>query len=347
MASPKFFFRVNSLREMRTLTSVSDPARIPFSGVAWGYICGVLGAIFFAMKAVFIKLAYQAGDGLTENGLDPITLITLRMGFALPVYVIILIWVLRMRATVESQSFKWRFWIQATALGTLCYYLCAFLDFTGLRYITAQLERMLLFTYPIFVMILGAMFFGRKISFWGIAAIVFAYAGIGVIFIGGDIASGKNVVLGSALVLGAAFLFAIFQLLAVNVIKQIGSEVFTCVAMISASFIVGVHFLSVNGGDVSPLLGLPRRIYVLGVLLAVVSTLIPSFLVNIALGRIGAQPVAILGMFGPIATILAAIILLGEPFGFIDGLGTLLVIFGIGLYTIFDKREKSSKSEIA
>jgi len=335
----------NSLREMR-FTTAQDAALgarhgHSLSSVAWGYICGILGAVFFAMKAIFIKLAYRGGEGVIENTLEPITLMVLRMGFALPIYIFILVWALkRQKKKIRKDrvfEYDLKIWLKSMALGMLCYYLCAFLDFTGLQYITAQLERMLLFTYPIFVMILGALFFGRKLSIWSVLAIVLAYSGIGVIFMGGDIAVGENVVFGSVLILGTALFYAIFQLLAVGFIQKLGSEVFTCIAMIGATVAVFIHFIIVNAGDMSPLIDLPLRIYVLGLLLATVSTLIPSFLVNMALGRIGAQPVAILGMFGPIATIIAAITLLGEPFGWLDGFGTLLVIFGIGLYTVFDK----------
>lgn len=314
------------------------------------------------MKAVLIKMAYRAGEALpdtTSSGtsieaLEPITLMVLRMGFALPVYGLILLWLIQRKrksalapVTGENSSkpptaFNTILCLKAMALGALCYYGCAFLDFTGLLYITAQLERMLLFTYPIFVMILGALFFGRKLSIWSISTIILAYLGITIIFLGGDIASGENVLLGSVLILGTALLFAIFQLLAVDLIKQMGSEMFTCIAMISATLVVFAHFLIANGGNIDPLYHLSYEVYILGLLLAFLATLLPSFLVNLALGRIGAQAVAILGMIGPIATIIAAIKILNEPFGWLDGVGTLLVIVGISLYTIFDKRSRKS-----
>lgn len=336
---------MQNLREMLAPVVVEGaPARprlsgARLSGAGWGYVLGGLGAMFFSLKAVLIKLAYMPGKGQAVSAVDPITLLVLRLGFALPVYILVLLWALRMRP--KTSLLRARDVIYTAALGATSYYLCAFLDFTGLQYITAQLERMLLFTYPVFVLILGALFFGRRISVWGVASIVVAYSGIAVIFAGGDISTGANVTLGSALILLTALLFATFQLLAVGFIKILGSQLFTCVAMISATVVASLHFLVVNGGQVSGVFDLPSRIYVLGFLLAGLSTLIPSFMVNIALGRIGAQAVAILGMFGPVATIISAVTILGEGFGLIDALGTALVMLGIGVYTLVDKPAKS------
>jgi len=209
--------------------------------------------------------------------------------------------------------------------------------------ITAQLERLLLFTYPAFVLILGALFFGMRISPWGVLSILIAYLGIAVVFVGGDIAVGDNVALGSILVLVCAFFFGLYQLLAKSRIDVIGGALFTCVAMVIAATAVLAHFITSNvtAGTLSTALDLPPRIYALGFAIALFSTILPSFLINIALGRIGAQAVAMFGMLSPVATIFFAIAWLGEPFGVLDAVGTALTIFGIGLYTWFDKRAKS------
>lgn len=304
-----------------------------------GYVFGLLGAVFFSFKAIFIKLAYKPVQGEILAPIDPITLMVLRMGFAFPIYVFILIWFLRKQSNArEIMPVPRGAMIGAGLLGALCYYLCAYLDFTGLQYITAQLERLLLFTYPVFVMILGALFFGRRMTRYGVLSIIVAYTGIAIIFAGGDLATGANLWLGTGLILLTALFFAIFQLSAVRYITSLGSEVFTCIAMMSASVVVFAHFLIVNAGSLEPLLDLPFRVYAIGVLLATVSTLLPSFMVNMALGRIGAQSVATLGMLGPVATIIFAVTLLGEPFGRVDAFGTLIVIAGIAIYTFFDKK---------
>jgi len=309
----------------------------------WGYVMAAVGAVLFSLKAIFIKLAYQPVDGLAENHLDVITLMAMRMGFSMPIYLIIGFWVVRQRKRNGQALPSKALLLKASLLGLLGYYLCPYLDFAGLKLITAQLERLLLFTYPAFVLILGALFFGMRINAWGVLSIIIAYLGIVVVFVGGDIAIGVNVPLGSAFILICAFFFALYQLLAKSRIDKIGSLLFTCSAMSIAAIAVLVHFLATNisAGTLATALDLPPRIYLLGFAIALFSTLIPSFLINIALGRIGAQAVAMFGMLSPLATIVFAILWLGEPFGPLDALGTALTIFGIGLYTWFDKRAKT------
>jgi len=129
-------------------------------------------------------------------------------------------------------------------------------------------------------------------------------------------------------------LFALFQLIAKTFIDQVGPRLFTCLAMLGAATAIFIHFVisAVTSDGVAAALDLPARIYWLGLIIAVFSTLVPSFFMNIAIGRIGAQKVAMLGMFGPLATIVAAILVLGEPFGLWDAVGTLVTIAGIALY---------------
>ncbi|MBL4870854.1 MAG: DMT family transporter, partial [Robiginitomaculum sp.] len=215
------------------------------------------------------------------------------------------------------------------------------LDFTGLQYITAQLERLILFTYPAFVMILGALFFGKKMRLRSIAFMGIAYLGLALIFVQGSIATGDKVSLGTVLVLGAAISFALFQLLAGAQIKKFGASLFTCVAMLAAGFGIVVQFTlqSVSRGNIDNLLAQPQEIWMIGLGIALISTLLPSFLINVALGRIGAQMVAVIGMISPLSTILLAVTLLGEPFGPIDAIGTAITMLGVGLFTWFDRKK--------
>lgn len=317
----------------------------PFHKAKAGYIFAAIGAMLYSMKAVFVKLAYLPGGGLNENDLDAITLIALRMGFSMPVYIGILIYALRK----DGAALPLKRVVQAALLGVMGYHLCTFLDFSGLKFITAQLERLILFTYPVFVVIFGALFFGGRITKAGIGAIILAYSGLGIVFLGGDIATGVNVPLGSALVLAAAILFALFQLLAKKLIDKMGSKVFTCLAMISAGAGILTHFAihSLEQGGMGQALDLPLRIYIIGAAIAFFSTILPSFLINVAMGRIGAQTVAVMGMVGPLATIVAAIVVLGEPFAFWDGVGTVITLSGISLYMWLNQRKPKSDKPLS
>lgn len=313
--------------------------RASSSGFGLGVIFAAIGAALFSLKAILIKLAYLPGAGMAFE-VDAITLMALRMMFAGPIYLAIFLTLMRRR--IGKTPLPRKAVIGALALGCLGYYICPFLDFNGLKFITAQLERLILFTYPAFVLILGALFFGATLSWRGAMFAVLAYAGIGVIYLGGDIASGDNVALGSTLVLACAVLFALFQLLAKPLIAQLGAGMFTCISMMAASTAVLSHFAidNIAAGTLDTALSLPPRIWVLGAAIAIMSTLIPSFLVNIAIGKIGPQTVSMIGMISPIVTIAFAINLLGEPFGVVDALGTALTVGGIAAYSWYSGREK-------
>jgi len=316
-------------------------------GHGWGYVFAIVGTILFSLKAILIKLIYQPVDGQAANALDAITIMAMRLGFSLPVYVAIFWMLLRGRRLRNEASLAPKDMLLAGLLGLIGYYACAWLDIEGLKYITAQLERLLLFTYPVWVFILGALFFGKPLTKGAVMAVILAYLGIAVIFSGGDIAIGENVFLGTAMVLTCAVAFALFQLLAKPMITRLGSPMFTCCSMFGAGIAIFAHFFLQNiaTGELSTTLDMPPRIWGLGIALAVFSTLLPSFMVNIAIGRIGPQAVAAMGMMSPVAVIVLAIWWLGEPFGWVDGLGTVLTLLGIGLYTWFDKRAKSKLAD--
>lgn len=345
MRKPNSKVSVNNFREISAAPMLSDNPVLTGGQRNWGYIFAAIGTVMFAMKAIFVKLAFAPGGGLAENQLDTITLIMLRMGFSVPVYVVIAWFVLRRRRAAGLPLPPKGLFIKAALVGCIAYYMCSFLDFSGLKFITAQLERLLLFTYPAFVFILGALFFGKKMTVWGGVSIAVAYCGIGMIFLGGNIATGENVLLGSALVVACAFLFGLSQLLSKPLINRMGSSLYTCAAMVMAGAAVTLHFLTHQIATATPIieaLDLPARVWILGALIALFSTLIPSFFVNIAIGRIGPQAVAAIGMLSPIATVVAAVFVLREPFGFVDAAGTALTIFGIGLYTWFDRRQRKA-----
>lgn len=333
-----------NFRVTTTEALLTEDKTVSKSKAKWPYVFAALGAMLYSMKAVFVKMAYLPGGGISANDLEAITLMALRMGFALPVYVAVLVISLRR----SDKRLPLKYIMQAGAMGVMGYHLCTYIDFEGLKLITAQLERLLLFTYPVFVVIFGAIFFGTKITRLGVLAIVLAYSGLGIVFIGGDIAVGVNVPLGSTLIIGAAIIFALFQLGAMRLIGRLGSQVFTCMAMISAATTIVLHFIvqSISQGGIGQALDLPPRIYLIAGMIAFFSTVLPSFLTNISIGKIGAQSVAVMAMLGPIATIVAAVIILGEPFSLWDGVGTFVTLCGIGFYMWQNARKPQMVSPI-
>ncbi|WP_371395568.1 DMT family transporter [Fretibacter rubidus] len=325
--------------------SPPNPDRFKVSHDGLGYLLAIGGAVLFSFKAVLAKLAFIPLDAdaaaMGEVAIDPLTLMVLRLGFSMPVYLIIW-WMVTRKNRARGHHVAAKTMAKVAGLGVLCYYVCTLLDFSGLQYITAQLERLILFTYPVFVVIFGALFFGGRITKWGAAAVIIAYSGIALIFAVGNIAVGSNVPLGSALVMSSAVLFALYQLLSKGLIDQVGAKLFTCIAMTAAATVTGLHFITLHGGidGARIALDLPPRLYVIGAAIALFSTILPSFMIATAVGRVGPQAVAILAMIGPAATIAGAVFILSEPFGWVDALGTAITMIGIGLYTLIDKRAK-------
>jgi drug/metabolite transporter (DMT)-like permease len=317
---------------MAEQSTAASPASIDTGG----YLLAAAGSVLFSSKAIFVKLAYGPTGSLE---IDAITLLALRMAFALPFYLLVGGYVLQSQARSGKPLPTARQLGSAAAIGVLGYYGASFLDFEGLIYITAQFERLILFTYPVFVMIFGALFFGGKITRWGVTALCLAYTGIAVIFFQGATATGDYVALGVFWVLASAAAFALYQLLTKTIVSGMGSRIFTCAAMTGASAAVLAHFLTQH--SLSALFELPQRIIGIAALLSVFATVMPSFMLNAAIGRVGPQAVSVIGTISPVATIVMAIIVLAEPFTLTDALGTALVITGVGLYTWRDTRKRA------
>ncbi len=318
---------------------MAEESKISVRQIWIGLALAALGAALFSTKGVFIKLAYGT-EGITSESIDPISLIMLRMGLAFPVYLIIGLQAYaqrKKRGDLPSLMLV----MQAFAAGIMGYYICSWLNFTGMQYVTAQLERLLLFTYPAFVFIFGVLFFRERMSWTGFGAILLAYSGIVLIFLRGNIIVGENVPLGSALIIVCAALFALFQLVAKPLIASMGPRLFTCIAMIGSTAAITIHFLTHHSlaGELTTALVYPKEIWMIAGGIAFFATILPSFFVNFAIEKIGPQAVAVIGMIGPLVTISLATNILNEPFGWVDAAGTALTVCGIGIYTWLDKKK--------
>jgi len=306
------------------LPEAAAPLRSPWLG----YACAASGAFLFSTKAIIIKLAYR-------EGLTPETLIALRMVLALPFYGAIGLLAVHQRrrrgGALPDFGLVWR----AAAVGVLGYWFASYSDFLGLVFISAQFERLILFTYPAFVVLFGALFFAQPIRARMLVGIAIGYAGLALIFAARLSTLGPDIAKGAGLVLAAAIAFALYQLLAKGLIGQIGPRLFTCIAMSGAAAMAIAQFVLTE-----PLasLAVGEKVLVYGLLLAVGATVLPSFLLNTALGRISAQANATIGTLSPVATIALAVIVLGEHFGLVDAAGAALVLAGVGWFTLAERR---------
>ncbi len=293
-----------------------------------GYVYAASGAALFSTKAIFIKLAYmeQANAAL---------MLALRMMISLPFFMGVGIYA-AIKLRREEKLPGWPMAFQALLVGLVGYYISSQLDFAGLLFITAQLERLVLFTYPIFVMILGWMFFKAQITPLSIVAAMITYAGLVVVFMSALPTGGHNTIIGTLLVLGCAMTFAAYQLFAKKIISAMGSVLFTAIALSGSGFACIAHYIVVSRGfDFSS----SPRFFWLSAGTAIFATVIPSFLVNAGLSRTTPQTTSMIATISPLVTIALAVWILGEPFTMADAIGATMVIAGIALYAWADSRK--------
>ncbi len=283
-----------------------------------GVILAASGAGLFSLKGVVIKLAFAEGIGVSQ-------LLTLRMAFSLPVYLAIGIFAfIRMR---EKPVARW--WLAAGGLGLMSYYLSSWLNFEGLRYVSAQLERLILYIYPTMVALMSWLFLKDEITKRHVIALVLAYAGVAILF-GAEIGhQGPNAWLGGGLIFAGAFIYAVYVTASKPVIKRLGATMFTAFGMSIAS----IAFLTHSGIEMAFQAPPPVTAngYWLALTLAIVCTVIPSFMIAEAISRIGPGPMSAVGGIGPVVAAWAAVVILHEPFGWPHFIAMALTIAGVWL----------------
>jgi len=289
----------------------------------FGYLFVLLGAFGFSAKAVLVKLAYSYSQQL-----DVITLMVLRMAISLPFFLAVALWSANDSAkTDDAQRLNRLDWLMIFGLGLLGYYIASFLDFAGLQYISAGLERLIIFLYPTFVVLFTAAGQRRAINRHQALALVLSYAGMMLVFAdNSEEAASSGLLLGSALVLASAIAFAFFLMGSGMMVKRIGSTRFTAYSMTVACLATGLHFVLQHGVQ---LLSLPANVYWLALIMALFSTVLPAFFMNAGIRRIGAGPASIISSIGPVGTLALAFLFLDETLTLAQLGGTALVLIGV------------------
>lgn len=300
-----------------------------------GYAFTFAGATLFSTKAIFIKLAYREEVNAT-------LLVAWRMIFSTPVFLVVGVIALMLQLKRGERLPRMREVTGAIFVGALGYGFSAYFDFKGLEFISAQLERLVLFTYPLFIMFLGAAFFDQRITRHGIIACIISYLGLAIV-VGIDLPEGgRNTVIGTALVLACAVTFALNQLYAKNLITIMGSIIYTSISMVAGGF-ASVVIHAASDGD----FGASSTFLWYAAGCAVFATVIPIFCINAGLARTSAQTVGMISTISPLVTIIFAIWILGEPFTWADAVGSCLVLLGVGFYTWGDMRQKTAAKLLA
>jgi drug/metabolite transporter (DMT)-like permease len=284
-----------------------------------GLIIAIVGAILFSAKAILAKLMYR-------YGVDAVMLMALRMLFSLPLFFAIG-WVQARKLAPLSWADRWRILI----LGVTGYYLASYLDFLGLEYITAALERLILYLTPSFVLLLSVIFLKRGISQRQVVSLAIAYAGI-VLVLSHDLEiAGSHVLLGAALVLASAILYAIYLIASGEAVKRIGALRLVAYAMCVSTVPSVVQFFVVRPAEM--LWTQPMPVYWLSLLNAVLCTVLPVTMTMVAVARIGAPLASQAGLIGPVSTLLLGVWILDEPITLWQIAGGTLVLIGMYLLT--------------
>lgn len=284
-----------------------------------GFACASLGALGFAFKAVLVKAAYRYGT-------DAETLLCLRMGYALPLFAA-MAWLLQRR---ERRHLARADWLELGLLGLLGYYLASYLDFLGLRDISAALERIVLFLYPTLVVLMSALFLGKPLRRRTVLLLVLSYAGVALAVAPDLRAGGSHTLRGVALVLGSALSFAVYIMRSGQAVLRLGSTRVTAYATGIACVLCVLQFLALRPPSA---LAQPWEVHALGLSMAVFSTVLPVWLMVEAIRRLGAPTAAMFGALGPVFTILLAWALLGEPLDLTQLTGAAIVILSVSILT--------------
>jgi drug/metabolite transporter (DMT)-like permease len=290
-----------------------------------GFLISFTGAILFSTKAILVKMAFHT------THTDALTLLTLRMLLSLPFYLLAAFWGSRQEGNIRMTR---RQWTGVIVLGLLGYYVSSFFDFVGLQYISAGLERLILFLYPSFAVLINAVLFHQKISRVQYWALALSYTGIGIAYFGElKIDTGNpNFYWGSFLIFLCAITYAFYLAGTGRMVPLLGAAKFTTYSMLTATLAVLLHFFlrqTLSGHAPIPTGTGSGTLWGYGILLALVATVIPSFMLSAGMKRIGANNAAIVTSVGPVSTILQAHFFLGDRIFAEQIVGTVLVIIGV------------------
>lgn len=279
----------------------------------------LIGAVLFSSKAIVVKLAYQ-------EPIDSISLLALRMLFSLPLFAIAGLY------KKGSTKIARQDWFSMAAVGITGFYMASYFDFLGLQYISASLERLVLYIYPTLVLLMSAVFFKKKITRIQFISLLISYFGLAVVFSGNITATGNsNPMLGGTFVFMAALTYAMYLVGSGQLLPRIGTRRFTAYSMMAACVAVLLHY-SIAGTE--SLLSFSNRMYGLAIFMAVFATFLPTFLIAEGIRILGSNTASIISAIGPISTILLAYFILGEHLLIHQWIGAIIVISGVLLITL-------------
>jgi len=300
------------------MSATFSPARPALDRKSYliGLAIAVCGAVLFSAKAIVAKLMYR-------YHVDAVAVIGFRMMFSAPIFAAFALWQMRTEAPLSNADR-----LRLVVLGLIGYYLSSFLDFLGLQYVSAGLERLILFLTPSFVLLISVLFYKKKIGMFEWLALLISYAGTVLVFLHDVHFGGPDVGFGSALVLASAISYSLYLLFSGELVRRVGSMRLVAYAMCVSSVACIAQFFLLR--PVAELIQ-PAPVYWYSIVNAVFCTVLPVYMTMVAVERIGATSASQAGMVGPVSTLFLGAIVLGEPITGIQLAGTALVLLGIYL----------------
>ncbi len=295
-----------------------------------GSIFAVTAAFLFSTKAIFIKQAYELSPLV-----DGTVLMALRMLSALPFF-LLLAWLNR----AHNKNIAAKDWGILVVAGLIGYYLSSWLDFAGLMYISASLERIILFLYPTLTVIATSFIYKKPLNAYSIFAIALSYGGTVIVMlqVQSKVPHEGNFWLGVSLVFASAISFAAYLLLTPRLIHKFGSWNFSGLALSIACIGMLTHYCIATPNPIGLLAALPSSVIWYGIALGLLVTVLPTILVAQSIARLGAAQTAMIASIGPILTIILATLLLGETLNTIQWFGCALNIIGVLMITLAKKK---------
>ena len=273
-----------------------------------GILVVFLATVFLSTKSIWAKLIYL-------DSLSPLNVLVCRAVLSLPFFLIPMIrfdW----NSVNKSKVFKYSFW------GAILYVSSSITDFIGLLYISASLERAVLFTFPIYVFLLSSDL--SRITFSKVVLIVSTVLGLAIMFNPTVDNHLIDTLIGILLVLLSAIFWALFIIYSKRAVSNISSTIFTSTYMCITTVLLLLGFI-IDSKNFTTFSTLQTHTMIYLVFLAIFCSIIPSYLMSFGLKRINASLAAVISAMGPIVTLALDVVILNHNLALNEIIGAIIV----------------------
>ena len=273
-----------------------------------GILVVFLATVFLSTKSIWAKLIYL-------DSLSPLNVLVCRAVLSLPFFLIPMIrfdW----NSVNKSKVFKYSFF------GAILYLSSSIADFIGLLYISASLERAVLFTFPIYVFLLSSDL--SRITFSKVVLIVSTVLGLAIMFNPTVDNHLTDTLIGISLVFLSAIFWALFIIYSKRAVSNISPTIFTSTYMCITTVLLLFGFI-IDSKNFTTFLTLQTHTMIYLVFLAIFCSIIPSYLMSFGLKRINASLAAVISAMGPIVTLGLDVVILNHNLTLNEIIGAIIV----------------------